>query len=62
VAEDNNIRAIEFEAEIRQVKTMADHSINVTINLPENCEEQALMLARWRLLLVRCVVELKKCP
>jgi hypothetical protein len=24
-----------FEAEIRQVKSMADHSVNVTLNLPE---------------------------
>ena len=29
------IRAVEFEAELRQIKSMADHSYNVTINVPE---------------------------
>jgi hypothetical protein len=27
--------AIEFDFQVRQVKTMADHSINLTLNLPE---------------------------
>ena len=35
------IIAVEFFAEIRQVKTMADHTVNVTFNLPENCSDQA---------------------
>ena len=33
--------AVEFEAEIRQVKTMADGSCNITLNLPEYCKGQA---------------------
>ena len=33
--------AVEFEAEIRQVKTMADGSCNIILNLPETCREQA---------------------
>jgi len=33
--------AIEAVAEVRQVKTMADFTLNVTINLPESCKEQA---------------------
>lgn len=33
--------AVVFEAEIRQVKTMADHTVNVTLNLPEYCAGQA---------------------
>lgn len=27
--------AVEFEAQVRQVKTMADHSVNIALNLPE---------------------------
>ena len=33
--------AVEFEAEIRQVKTMADGSTSITLNLPEYCKGQA---------------------
>ena len=32
--------AVEFEAELRQIKSMVDHSFNVTINVPEYCLEQ----------------------
>ena len=35
------IKAVEHVAEIRQVKTMADGTFNVTLNLPEYCEGQA---------------------
>ena len=41
-------RAVEIRAEVRQVKTMADHSINVTLNLPEDCVEQAKVLLGWQ--------------
>ena len=36
---------MKFEAEVRQVKTMVDHSYNVTLNLPEyqTAEAQALL-------------------
>lgn len=37
----DEIKAVEFVAEIRQVKTMADHTVNVILNLPENCVQQA---------------------
>lgn len=37
----DKIKAVEFVAEIRQVKTMADHTVNVTLNLPEYCVTQA---------------------
>lgn len=37
----DEIKAVEFVAEIRQVKTMADHTVNVTLNLPEYCVSQA---------------------
>ncbi len=35
----DDVKAVEFVAEIRQVKTMADHTVNVTLNLPEYCGE-----------------------
>lgn len=37
----DEVKAVEFVAEIRQVKTMADHTVNVTLNLPEYCVQQA---------------------
>lgn len=48
--------AVEFVAEVRQVKSMSDHSVNVTLNLPE----YALTEAQWFLIrigeAVKCVV------
>ena len=35
-----------FDAEIRQVKSMTDHSTNVVLNLPEYCTEQAAQLLK----------------
>ena len=37
----SEVKAVEFEAEIRQVKTMADKSVNLVVNLPEYCQPQA---------------------
>lgn len=41
MSDEAAIVAVEFVAEIRQVKTMADHTVNVTLNLPEYCKGQA---------------------
>lgn len=41
MADDEPIRGVEFVAEIRQVKTMADHTFNLTLNLPEYNDAQA---------------------
>ncbi len=38
---------VEFVAEVRQIKTMADHTINITLNIPEYCTEQAKKLLDW---------------
>jgi hypothetical protein len=38
--------AIEFDCQVRQVKSMADHSVNVILNLPEYCAEQAAALLK----------------
>lgn len=37
---------ITFDAEVRQVKSMVDHTINLTLNLPEYCSEQAAQLLK----------------
>lgn len=41
------IQAVEYRAELRQIKTMADRTFNVTINLPEDCAEQVKVLLDW---------------
>ena len=51
------IKAVEIRAEVRQVKTMADHTINVTINLPEDCLEQAKILLGWQGNEVKAVIQ-----
>lgn len=39
--------AVEFEAELRQIKTMSDHSCNVVFNVPEYCVEQVQTMLMW---------------
>jgi len=43
----SDIKAVEIRAELRQIKTMADGSINVVLNLPEDCREQAKVMMDW---------------
>ena len=52
------IKAVEVRAELRQIKTMADGSVNVTINLPEDCREQAKKLMDWLGFELRAVIGL----
>ena len=40
-------KPIKFECELRQVKTMADHSVNLTLNLPEYHSGAAAELIRY---------------
>ena len=54
MAELNPI-AIEAVAEVRQVKTMADFTLNVTLNIPENCKEQAKKLIDWQGKMIRII-------
>lgn len=39
--------AVEFIAEVRQVKTMADYTVNLVFNVPEDCREQAKRFMDW---------------
>ena len=41
------IKAVEVRAELRQIKTMADGTVNITLNLPEDCKEQVKILLDW---------------
>ena len=41
-------KAIELVAEVRQVKTMSDYSVNVVLNLPEFCKEQSKKFIDWQ--------------
>ena len=50
---------IEFHAEVRAVKTMADGTITVTLNIPEYNLEEAKKFIDWHHLLVNCKVELE---
>lgn len=55
--ESKIVRAIEIRAEVRQIKTMVDHSVNVTLNLPEECIPQAQKLMEWIGLEIHAVIE-----
>jgi hypothetical protein len=33
-------KAIEVDAELRQIKSMVDHTYNLTLNIPEYCIDQ----------------------
>ena len=43
----SDTHALELRAEVRQIKTMADGSVNVVLNLPEDCMEQVKVLLDW---------------
>lgn len=44
---EDKIKAVEVRAELRQIKTMADGTINIVLNLPEDCKEQVKVLLDW---------------
>ena len=48
MAEDAEKLGIQFMAEVRQVKTMADHSANLTVNIPEDFIEAAKLFIGWQ--------------
>jgi len=54
------VNAIEFTAEVRKINTMADGSVNVILNLPEQCREQAKVLIDWHHMMVRGVLEVER--
>ena len=50
------IKAVEIRAELRQIKTMSDGTVNVILNLPEDCKEQVKVLLDWLGLEVKAVI------
>jgi len=53
---DKKTKAVEVRAEVRQIKTMADGSVNVILNLPEDCKEQVKVMLDWLGLEVKAVI------
>jgi len=51
-----DIKAVEIRAEVRQIKTMVDGSVNVTLNIPEDCMEQMKILLDWLGMEVKLVI------
>ena len=41
------VQAVEVRAEVRQIKSMADHTYNLILNLPEDCLPQVQELMGW---------------
>lgn len=52
----DDTKAVEVRAELRQIKTMADQTINVVLNLPEDCRDQVKVLLDWLGLELRVVI------
>ena len=52
------IKAVEIRAELRQIKTMADGTVNIVLNLPEDCKEQVKVLLDWLGLELKAVIVL----
>lgn len=48
--------AVEFEAEMRQVKSMADGTYNLVLNVPEYCLPQVQTMMGWLKSLIRVVM------
>lgn len=53
---DNRIHAVEVRAELRQIKTMADGTVNIVLNLPEDCREQVKVMMDWLQMEVKAVI------
>lgn len=50
------IKAVEVRAELRQIKTMADGTVNLIVNIPEDCKEQVKVLLDWLGLEIKAVI------
>ncbi len=48
--------AVEFEAELRQIRSMADGTYNIVLNVPEYCLPQAQTMMGWLKDLVKVVM------
>ena len=48
--------AVEFEAEMRQVKSMSDGTYTIVLNVPEYCLPQVQTMMGWLKSLIRVVM------
>ena len=53
---ETEIKAVEIRAELRKISTMVDGTVNVLLNLPEDCLPQVKVLLDWRGLELRAVI------
>ena len=54
----SDIKAVEIEAELRQIRTMTDGSVNIVLNCPEYVMPQVKVMLDWLQEMVRCVIQL----
>lgn len=59
MSDDAAVIAVEFVAEIRQVKTMADGTSNVILNVPEYCKHQSAWFLLHQREMVKSVSQLE---
>ena len=52
----DEIKAVELHAELRFIKSMADGSVNVILNVGEDCREQVKVMLDWIHLDVKVVI------
>ncbi len=50
------IKAVEIRAELRQIKTLDNGTVNIVLNLPEDCIEQIKVMMDWLKLEVKAVI------
>ena len=50
------VKILELECELRQIKSMSDHTFNIVLNAPEYCLEQTQVLMGWLNDLVKITV------
>ena len=50
------IKAVEIRAEVRQLKTMADGTVTLVLNIPEDCMNQVKVMLDWLGLEVKAVI------
>jgi hypothetical protein len=53
----SDIKAVEIRAELRQIKTMVDGSVNILLNVPEDCREHVKVMLDWLSLEVRAIIQ-----
>ena len=53
---EDEIKAVEIDAEIRQIKSMADHTYNIVLNVPEYCLPQVRVMMGWLLNAVKITI------